>query len=193
MKELPVWTQIASLVSAEDLVHGQATALDHLQGLLTRAKEVGFQQALRQGDAHGKSRKNEFFDTHLQNRSFTDSVRSIIAAISGVNDASAIDALTRGVTRAGTPGLWLRDAVELELRKAKPRPEPNDWFDLDHLTHLPYVDLQFADREISTVTRQVLSRRSQLPASVLDVTAPVSTEASLDAVEHHLIRIASDE
>jgi len=193
MKALPLWQQISGTFSVEDLARGEATALEHLRGLLTRAKEVGFQQALREGDAHGQSRKNEFFDTHLQNRTFTDSVRSIVAAISGVNDTSAIDTVTRGVTRAGCPGLWLRDAVELELRRAKPQPEPNDWFDLDHLTHLPYVDLQFADREISTVTRQVLSRRNQLPLALHGVSPPVSAEASLNAVEQHLIRVANGE
>jgi hypothetical protein len=190
LEKLPFWEQAKGLPTEEQLADGLSTAREQLRGILLRAQEVGFHEALREGDAHNQSRRNEFFDVHLQNRSFSDSVRSIVSAVSKVTDHAAIDLATQGISRSNCPGLWLRDAVELELRKSKHRPEPNDWFDLDHLTHLPYVDLQFADREIATTTRQVLKRKDQLPAALQGVNPPVATEASLEAVERELERAA---
>ena len=190
LEKLPVWEDAKGLFTPEQLADGLATAREQIRAMLSRAQEVGFQEALREGDVHKQSRRNEFFDVHLQNRSFSDSVRSIVSAIGRVTDHDAIDLATQGISRSNCPGLWLRDTVELELRKSKPRPEPNDWFDLDHLTHLPYADLQFADREIATATRQVLKRNDQLPAALQGVNPPIATEASLEAVERELERAA---
>jgi hypothetical protein len=187
MKETPIWDLMRDKLNVDDIERAESAALDQMSAMLRRAQEIGFQEALREGDSHHQSRRNEFFDVHLQNRSFSDSVNSIVTALSGVSDQKVIAEHTRGVTRDGCPGLWLRDAVEVELRKAKPKPEPNDWFDLDHLTHLPYVTLQFADSELSAVTRQVLRRRERLPASVAGVRAPISSTASLEVIEAHVL------
>jgi hypothetical protein len=193
MKETPIWGLMREILPGDDIGRGESAALDQLSAMLKRAQEVGFHEALREGDAHNQSRRNEFLDVHLQNRSFSDSVNSIVTALSGIADQQLIAEHTRGVTREGCPGLWLRDAVELELRRAKPKPEPNDWFDLDHLTHLPYVNLQFADAELSTVTRQVLSRKETLPAAVARVRAPISSTAELEVIEAHILAAAEQE
>jgi hypothetical protein len=190
LQDHPLLAEIHSLVTPEQFVTGLSEATTLLHSILIRAQAVGFQQAIREGDGHRQSRRNEFFDVHLQNQSFTNRVRSVATAFTSVTDQVAIDLVTQGVKRTNCPGLWLRDATEVELRKAKHHAKPNDWFDLDHLTHLPYVDLQFADREIATATRQVLKRRDQLPEVLLNTQPPISTSASLEAVGHEILRFA---
>lgn len=172
-----------ALFGAAELEESLAVAREQVGEILARVGAVGPREALREGDAQGQSRRNEFVDVHLQNRAFSASVRRVAAAVSGVQDVRAIDGALRGVRRAMCPGLWLRDAVEIELRKAKAVPEANDWFDLDHLTHLPYVEVYFADREMAAVVRQVLGRTDQLPPALRGVAAPVTGAASVDAIE----------
>jgi hypothetical protein len=72
--------------------------------------------------------------------------------------------------------------VEIEMRKSKPVTVANDWFDLDHLTHLPYVDLYIADAEIVNNTVRVLRRVDNLPPTVRSV-HPVSIDGSLGALQ----------
>ncbi len=179
----PLVREAQALLGAADLEDSLAVAREQVDALLARVREIGAVGALREGDAQGQSRRNEFVDVHLQNRAFSASVRRVATALSGVQDARAIDGALRGVRRAACPGLWLRDAVEIELRKAKAMPEANDWFDLDHLTHLPYVDVYFADREMAAAVRQVLGRKERLPPALRRVAAPVTGAATLDAIE----------
>jgi hypothetical protein len=186
LENLPFWHQIRDQFPEDDLAEGLSSAKDYLRRLLNRTQEVGIQKALREGDAHNQSRPNEFFDVHQQNTAFTARIREIAGALTGETNLGMIDNATQGVTRAGCPGLWLRDAVDLELRKSRHHAQASDWMDLDHLTHLPYVDLQFSDYEIAAVTRQVLKRQDTLPKGLLGIHPPIATEASLDAVKHQL-------
>lgn len=84
------------------------------------------------------------------------------------------------------PGTWLRHAVELQIRKATAKDEPSNLFDLNHLGHLPYVDLLFTDKRIAEFARQVLSAPN-LPASLRHVKKPLAIPNSIEALESALI------
>jgi hypothetical protein len=80
------------------------------------------------------------------------------------------------------PGAWLKNAVEIQMRKAVAKDEPSNLFDLNHLSHLPYVDLFFGDKSIATFTSQVLTSPN-LPVSLLNVKRPIAVPNSIEALE----------
>lgn len=126
-------------------------------------------------------------------RSYTDELRHAHEHRSAViqllrdtlkADAALVEEVAPLIGLMDCPGTWLKRKVEIQLRKASPTAEANNLFDLEHLAHLPYVDLLTADGRIVEYCRQVL-RENQHPA-LLRVAEPVAIPSTIVALEHVL-------
>lgn len=125
-----------------------------------------------------KRRTDELISRHVFRQIVEDTVVSVLK----VTDPPTVMKLVDSVLLEDCPGTWLRFAVERELRAARTKWEPGATYDLLHLSHLPYVDVMFTDREIADNTRKV-RQRSGVPPAVAQAPAPISVAASLDEVE----------
>ena len=72
------------------------------------------------------------------------------------------------------------------MRRAMPTDHASNYYDLEHLSYLPYVDKLFADKRVANCTAQVLDSR-QVPSSVKSVAAPISIPNSVDALEAEIL------
>lgn len=89
------------------------------------------------------------------------------------------------------PGTWLRHKVEVELRKSVCRDVASSQFDLDHLEHMPYVDLFFCDKRMATYVRQV--QRLERDSRIWDrARPPVAVPSSVEAIEDAVARGPSE-
>jgi hypothetical protein len=80
-------------------------------------------------------------------------------------------------------------SVQLQIRKAIPIDDASNYYDLEHLSYLPYVDAMFTDKRIATLTRQVLDS-NQLPSSLARIEPPIAIPNSVDSIESHISSLA---
>jgi hypothetical protein len=154
---------------------------------LDRAEEVGSANAYAEAlglDLSDPSIARSFTDQASQQYAFRFSVREAAQTL-GVQCESGFEMATELVRLEDCPGTWLRHAVEIQIRKATAKDEPSNLFDLNHLGHLPYVNLLFTDKRIAEFARQVLSS-SNLPASLRHVKKPLAVSNSIEALESAL-------
>jgi hypothetical protein len=193
LAKMPLLMQARGLVGEQRLADGQADALSILERVFARAQEVGMRSAMEEflGVQAVGMRPREFTDVAIQRSSLKDQARRVMELSSPGRSSEEYDAIAAQVRPEDCPGIWLRNAVELEFRRAKGVGEPNDWLDGDHLSHLPYVDALFADGEASAVARSVL-RRSPLPAELQGVEARLhSVPNTVDALES-VVRLTAE-
>lgn len=151
---------------------------------LDRAEEVGSTNAFAEAlglDLNERSVSHSYTDQAAQQFAFRFSVREAAQSI-GIQDEALLNLASKLVKLEDCPGVWLRNAVELQIKKAIAKDAPSNLFDLNHLSHLPYVDVLFTDKRIAEFTRQVLAS-SSLPALLRDVKEPVAVPNSIEALE----------
>jgi hypothetical protein len=90
--------------------------------------------------------------------------------------------LARSLKPSDCPGTWLQRRLELCVRRACPKPEPNDHFDAERLAYLPYVDLMLTDKKMAEFVRQIRNDEFT-PARVRDTPPAVSIPHTIDALE----------
>lgn len=178
----PFWGLATKLVPAAQMGNQYAEALRVAREVLIRASQVGLRKAFTEFYASPHTRQREFTDTIIQQSGFNTDVEEILRTLCGLSNPIDVKRVASIMTVDQCPGTWIRNAVEIELRKSKSVPEPNDWFDLDHLTHLPYVDLFLSDAELVNNTMKVFRRLDSLPDVVRGVRPPLHAEGSLQGL-----------
>lgn len=179
---------LAELVTQEAMDHISDAIRDMALQMYDRGEEVGMGNALADFfgvDANNQTVSRTPTDLLSQQYAFNFMVRSAVESFGPQTDA-AIDVAANRVRVENCPGTWLKYSVEIQIRKALALDEPSNLFDLDHLSHLPYVDLLFTDKRIREFTRQVLNS-SNLPTSLCNVGLPIAVKNTIDDVESALI------
>jgi hypothetical protein len=151
---------------------------------LDRAEEVGGANALAEAlgvDPSDRATARSFTDQLSQKFTFRFSVREAARSL-GIQDETLLTTASEIVILEECPGTWLRNAVEIEMRKATAKDVPSNLLDLNHLGHLPYVDLLFTDKRVADFARRVLTSPG-VPASLDGVRQPVAVPNSIDALE----------
>jgi hypothetical protein len=156
-----------------------------IEQFVERADEVGSSNALAEFlgvDSTDRASTRMPLDLLIQQHTFEFSVRQFLTDVCHVQDKSLLDNLLKQVKLEDCPGTWLKHTVQIQMRKAVTEDEPSNYYDLEHLAYLPYVDLLLADKRITTFAHQVLNS-TNLPLSLNGVREPISVPNSVDAVE----------
>jgi hypothetical protein len=156
-----------------------------IESFVKRTEEVGSSKALAEYlgvDSTNKRNLRKPIDLLIQQHTFEFNVRHFLTDVCGVEDAEKLNQVAAKVRLEDCPGTWLKYAVQLQMRKASPIDDPSNYYDLEHLSYLPYVDVLFADKRMTTFARQVLNS-DQLPPSLTGVCPPVSVPNSIEKLE----------
>jgi hypothetical protein len=172
------WDQVGS--TAEK---GKADTIALIDKMLDQGRTIGFKAAYLNllGITSPERIEKKFTDDLLQEWWFNNSVREVVTKLARGNAELCEQVIALNLL-PDCPGSWLKAKVAIELKKAVGQLEPSHEYDLDHLGYLPHVDLYFCDREMATLTLQVL-RRPNLPASLAGVRPPIATPLDVDSIE----------
>jgi hypothetical protein len=154
---------------------------------LDRAEEISSANALAEAlgvDPNDRATARSYTDQLPQKFAFRFPVREAARSL-GVQDDALLTKASEIVRLEECPGMWLRNAVEIEMRKAIAKDMPSNLLHLNHLGHLPYVDLLFTDKRVADFARRVLTSQS-LPPALQGVRQPVAVPDSIDAIESAL-------
>lgn len=174
--------ELSNLVGKEDLKQIFSELKDKIESFTQRTAETGASNALAEylgTDPTDTSSLDELIAQHT----FDFCVRQFVTELCGDDENdNTISNLSGQVKLEDCPGTWLKHAVRLEMRKAMPTDHASNYYDLEHLSYLPYVDRLFADKRVARCAGQVLSS-PQIPTSVKGVRAPISIPNSVEALE----------
>jgi hypothetical protein len=196
---------VADVLSRLEEVRDSIVNLDALRGLITpgqmddviggmrstietfmkRTEEVGSSKALAEYlgvDPTNQANLRKPIDLLIQQHTFAFSVRQFLTELWPREDSEKLNRVAAQVRVEDCPGTWLKYAVQLQMRKATPVDDPSNYYDLEHLSYLPYVDVLFADKRIATFARQVVTS-DQLPSSLNGVCPPVSIPNTIESIE----------
>jgi hypothetical protein len=109
--------------------------------------------------------------------------------VCNVQDEAVLETVLERMVPEDCPGWWLKHAVLIQMRKATAVDEASNFYDLEHLSYLPYVDLFFTDKRIAEFSRQVLAS-PQLPVLLRNVRKPIAIPKSIEALESILLSSA---
>gem|GEM_PF-6209438 len=164
-----------------------------IECFMKRTEEVGSANALAEhlgADPTDRATLRKPIDLLIQQHTFGFSVRQVLAAACGNQDPLVINDVAGKIKLEDCPGTWLKYAVRLQMRKAMSTDHPSNYYDLEHLAYLPYVDMLFADKRLATFTRQVLNS-DDLPSSLKGVRPPISVPNSIDSLEMEISSLSS--
>lgn len=162
---------------ARDLV---ARSREPLRRMIVRAGEVGIQQAYLEAlGLTGVPGDKRYLDDVSDELVFQHHVRSAIEILNASADVAA--QVAQRVSMEDCPGYWLARAVQLEIRRAEPEPEPSNAYDLDHVMYAPYVDAFFTDKRIAGYVNAVRKRPDTI-ASIAALPPAVATAARVEAI-----------
>lgn len=159
-----------------------------IESFVQRTEEVGGSKALAEYlgvDSTQQTNLRRPIDLLIHQHTFAFSVRHFLTELCGLEDAETLDQIAANVKLEDCPGTWLKYAVQLQMRKATPIDSASNYYDLEHLAYLPYVDLLFADKRTAAFSRQVLNS-TQLPVSLNGVRPPISIPNSIDSLESEI-------
>ena len=172
---------LANLVSEEDLNDIFGELKDKIKTFGQRTVEIGASNALAEY-LGAKPTDRASLDELIAQHTFNFSVRQFLMELCGNRDDDTIGNLSRQVELEDCPGTWLKHAVRVQLQKAISTDYASNYYDLEHLSYLPYVDKLFADKRVANCTAQVLNS-SQVPSSVKGMRPPISIPNSIDELE----------
>lgn len=156
-----------------------------IETFVKRTEEVGSSKAFAEYlgvDSTNQPDLRKPIDLLIQQHTFGFSVRHFLTELWGGEDAEKLNRVAAQVRLEDCPGTWLKYAVQVQMRKATPIDDPSNYYDLEHISYLPYVDVLFADKRITTFARQVLNS-DQVPSSLVGVRPPVSASNSIESLE----------
>jgi hypothetical protein len=156
-----------------------------INDFVKRADEVGNSKALATflgADSRDRSDLRKPIDYLVHQHTFRFSVRNFLLQVGGEIDEMTLDMISRKVKLEDCPGAWLKYAVQIQMRKATPVDHPSNYYDLEHLSYLPYVNTLFADKRVATFARQILGS-DELPTALHTVRPPISIPNSIDSLE----------
>jgi hypothetical protein len=184
-EDIAQWECLRDLVPPELMDEEFRRIRNKVEQYVERVDEVGSSNALAEFLGVDPSDRTSFrkpLDLLIQQHTFESGVRQFLADVCGENDETKVGEVVRQLKMEDCPGTWLKNAVQLQIRKAVNEDEASNYYDLEHLAYLPYADLFFADKRITEFTRQVLNSNQSLP-SLKGINEPIAVPNSVDAIE----------
>ena len=177
-------------VAPQDIIDEQFDKLrDLIEQFANRVGEVGTVKALAEFlevDTEDKTSFRKHTDVLNQEYVFKKVVQMFLDEVCNLHDEAVLETVLQRIVPEDCPGWWLKNAVLIQMRKATAVDEASNYYDLEHLSYLPYVDLFFTDKRIAEFTRQVLAS-PQLPVLLGDVKKPIAILKSIEALESILL------
>jgi hypothetical protein len=176
---------VAALIKQFEEEQTNIAQWESLRDLVPPEDEVGSSNALAEFlgvDPEDRTNSRKPLDLLIHQYTFEFVVRQFLVDVCGEQDITKVNVVIRQLKMEDCPGTWLKNAVQLQIRKAMPEDEASNYYDLEHLAYLPYTDLLFVDKRIAEFTRQVLKSNQSLPA-LKGIREPVAVPSSVDAIE----------
>lgn len=174
-------------IPKEFLDYGQAFVSDMMKTFVEKSDESGFREAFSEfvgAEANTtKSLKNPL-KVVMENFQFSLFVNDFIKRIMGIEDAETIQRLNSLMNLIDCPGLWLGEQVKQQIVLAKDSKASNEK-DIQHISHLPYVNVFITDKRIVESTKQVL-RKQNLIESLRHLALPINVSNNLESLENAL-------
>lgn len=143
-----------------------------------RVGQVGPRESVRE-QAPGEDR--DLVLESIQRKVFSQRVQEIVESTLPAVSSDKQQALVNAIQLEKCPGAWLTFAFAREVRRSKGAASANDWYDGEHLGHLPYVDAMLADSDaVENMTK--LMRRAGLPPAVTRLKRPLAVAATIPAI-----------
>ncbi|HEX8000852.1 MAG TPA: hypothetical protein VF528_20895 [Pyrinomonadaceae bacterium] len=183
--DIAQWESLRDLVPPElmnEVFGGIRNMIEQFAG---RVDEVGSSNALAEFlgvDSADRTNSRKPLDLLIQQHTFEVVLRQFLADVCGEQDETRVGEVVRQLKMEDCPGTWLKNAVQIQIRKAVTEDEASNYYDLEHLAYLPYTDLFFADKRIAEFARQVLNSNQSL-LSLKGIREPISVPSSVDAIE----------
>ena len=130
---------------------------------LSRAEAKG---AGARGESDKKQLDRYLFAANLKHRA------EEVCCMLGMESVEEVQSAVHQLTVEDCPGWWLWQHVQLVFRAAEPSPKPSNFFDLEHLFYLSYVDVFFADKRTCAYTDTAL-RKPERPQALTGITLPI--------------------
>lgn len=154
----------------------------NLEQFHSRVGEVGYLDAFAEFinvDSSDNKTLKKSVDSLLNDFWFRQSVESIVSEIS--DDSDLVDSLITKILIEDCPGSWLCKQIESQIKKSGDFSASNE-LDLEHISHLPYVDVFLADKRIVEMTKQVF-RSADKPKQLEDINLPITISDNIEALE----------
>ena len=182
---------LRDLVTADQMSEVFSGINATIQNFVKRTEEVGSSSALAEFLTADMSQGalRQPIDLLIARHTFDFSVRQLLTQLCGGEDESTLGVVSEKIHLEDCPGTWLKYAVQIQMRKATPIDHPSNYYDLEHLSYLPYVDKLFADKRIVTFANQVL-KSGQLPQSLDGTMPPVAVSNSVESIESEISAMA---
>lgn len=172
-------------IPEELLQQGFDSVNENIEQLQLRANEGGFLEAFSEFiDVDSKDNKTlkKPIDTLLREFWFKTSVKNAISEV--CEDYDLVNSLVTKISIEDCPGTWLNKKVEFQLKRSGDLSTSNE-LDIEHISHLPYVDRLFADKRIVTMTKQVLASKDK-PEQLENIFIPIAIPNTIEALEEAL-------
>ena len=154
----------------------------HIENFESKAHEVGYLEAFADFvdiDPHDAKTQGAPVDSLLVDFGFRLSVRRVVSEMT--EDESVASSLATKLSIQDCEGMWLSKEVETQIRKNGDFSTSNE-LDLEHISHLPYVDLLIADKRIVAMTKQVIKAAGD-PNPFERINPPVAIPNTMEALE----------
>jgi hypothetical protein len=179
---------LRGLLTTEQINEAFTGVRNTIQEFAKRTEEIGSSKALAEflgTDPTQKANLRKPIDLLIARHAFEFTARQFLNQLCGHQDQSILSSILENLKLEDCPGTWLKYVVQIQMRKATPIDHPSNYYDLEHLSYLPYVDKMFADKRIVTFANQVLNS-DQLPPSLDGTKPPVSVPNSIESIESEI-------
>ena len=133
-------------------------------------------------DSTDKRNLRKPIDFLIEQSNFQLKIKIVLNEL-GLED-ELIESLANKISIEDCSGVWLGKQVETQIRKSGDS-KPSNQLDVEHISHLPYVDIFFADKRIVQMVKQVL-KLQDLPETIKHLKLPISISNSMEDLEANL-------
>ena len=158
-----------------------------LENFLSNAEENGFLEAFSKFieiDSTDEKLLKKPVEALIEKSNFKSKVKICLLELELEEDL--VEALADKISLEDCFGNWLCKQVEIQIRKSGDSKASNQ-ADIEHISHLPYVNFFFTDKRIVEMTKQVL-RFKDLPQSLKIDKLPISISNSIKELENTLFK-----
>jgi len=157
-------------------------ARDLMIGFVQRMRQVGPRRALEESvDAEPKRDDKQTVEYLIDRTVLRQQVQSCAREYLSELEPATVAELESKIELECCLGTWLRHLVRLEMEREDPVNPVSNEYDLEHVVHLPYVDVFFSDKRIAHFVRQAQRRDPQL-SIWRQVLPPIHVSASVGAI-----------
>lgn len=180
-KDNPEFLRFMELMPTEQRAALEQKTRQDMRELMTRMRTEGPRKVMADiagADSTDKSVVRQTVDEAMVRSRLK---HETLAIVSRFRDSSEAEAAANSIRLEDCPARWLSFQIEREIERAEPEAKPSNAYDSMHVSHLPYVDLLFTDKRISTYVEQVRRRHAAWP-SWAQMGRAVRVSQSIDAL-----------